>query len=148
MNHLTNTELVFLVIGGLFGLGIALKTLEYLLEWAGVAIDFLGRALAQIVVGILLSPFLILYGFFRMLFPEKPKPPQVHRAPPVQNATARRRVTVIEEEIVIRQEAPRQARHPGKVYLDVETVPPEVLMKVHLALERLRLERESGYTRQ
>ena len=116
MNELTNTELVLLVIGGLFGLGVIITALSCLLEWAGMAIEALGEALAQIVVGILLSPFLVLYGFFRMLFPKKPKPPQVRRAPPVQTVTARRRVTVIEEEIVIRPGATEQAMPHGNVY--------------------------------
>lgn len=137
MNGLTNTELVFLVIGGLMGLGIILKALECLLEWAGMAIDFLGRALAQIVVGILLSPFLALYGLFRMLFPEKPQPPQVRPAPPVLTATTRRRVTVIDEEIIIWKATPGQAMRPVKVYRPgPNTVPPEVADRWNLDLIR------------
>ena len=141
MNGLTNTELVLLVIGGLFGLGVIITALSCLLEWAGMAIEALGVALAQIVVGVLLSPFLILYGVFRMLFPKKPQPPQVYQAPPVRTATTRRRVTVIEEEIVIWKGTPGQAMRPIKIYRPgPNTVPQEVIDRLNL--EMLRREKE------
>jgi hypothetical protein len=112
-------------------------------EWTKIAIDFLGYTLAKIIVGILLSPFLVLYAFFRMLFPEKPKPPEVRRAPQVQNVTAQRRVMVIEEEIVIRPGATRQAMPHGKVYRHVETVSPEVAERLYLELIREKEQRDA-----
>ena len=107
-----------------------------------MAIEALGEGLANLVISLLLSPFLILYGLFKMLFGGKQQPVQAPPPPPVQTVIRRRQVTITEEEIVINQGSPGQAAPARTVNGPVHsgTLSPELIEK--LELERARYARQ------
>ena len=132
-----------LAIGGLIGIAIILKTLEYLLEWVGMAIDELGEALATIIIFVLLSPVLIPYALYKRWRKKKTRLQPALRA---RTVVTRRQVTTIvaKEQIVIWKGTPGQAMRPVKVfYPGPNTVPPEVAERTNLELIREKEQRDA-----